>query len=134
MTYETIVSTLLTMNDAITGVEDAFDYEPSVPKITPVIYTVLDDMRIEKATLNTRRKQYNIFLRLLLSYTDNEECEELLTKFVDRIEAAYAEGNTLDAALDGGWCRLRDGNARYVSIGNAVYRRLEYRIEVVTVE
>lgn len=126
--------------DVITGIKDALEtldlvnvlpYEPATVSATPMAYIMLDGWeRGQQAQVVTMR--YQVKIRLVLVWQDNEAVEQQLIPYVNSIPTALEVDMTLGAGPEERRIsQVRSGVAEYRDIGGITYRTMDTTISVL---
>lgn len=105
-------------------------YEPRSIQATPMIYTLLDRFRRERAGQLTAM-HYRILHRLVLQWQENEQSELELMPFVHSIPHSVDQDPTLAGLLVKGLAHIDDAESGFVIISNTKYRCLDFYSNVL---
>jgi hypothetical protein len=130
MSYETIVEGLHERLVTVTALKAVLDYVPTSVQDSPVVWSVLADMKITR-TGQVVAKPYRILHRVAIQWQDNEQAELAALPLVDSIPDAVEADPHLGGRLVSGMAEINECEAGWATIGGLEFRLLDFYSTVV---
>lgn len=126
MSYGAIIAGLHERFEMVPGIRATLSEEPTTVQTSPLIYSLLDNMRREYGGGNMVTVRYRILHRLCIRWSDSRGAERELADFVNAIPAAIDADPQLGGALPNGQAMIEEGEAGWVTLGGTTYRSLDF--------
>ncbi len=98
----------------VDGIAAMLDYEPRAVQKTPLLYSLLDNVRREPAG-NVMEERYRIRSRVCLSWGDPAAAEAAVAAFAEAIPAVVdPAGKAYVEEVDAGWATINQVDYRVV--------------------
>jgi len=130
MSYATVLTGMHVRFATVSGIAAMLTYEPQTVQVSPLLYSVLDNVEITRSG-QVRAYRYRILHRLLVPWQNNPQAELLLIPYVNSIPAAVDADPHLGTVLSSGIAEIERIDAVYVTFAGVVFRALDFYSNVL---
>jgi len=127
MSYANIVSGIQTRLATITTLKANLKYEPAVIDDTPMTYILLDNAELTENAQSVT-VLYDVTVRLIVRWQDNEQAEAQMMPYVDSIVDAIRGDPTLGSRANS--ARVTRIEGAFVTIAGVEYRAVDFTVRV----
>lgn len=127
MSYASIVAGIQTRLNTVTSLVSNLAYAPAAVNDTPMTYILLDGAELTEQS-QALTVMYDVTVRLIVRWQDNEQAEAQAMPYVDSIVDAIRGDPTLGAKAN--YARVTKIEGAWVTIAGVEYRAIDFTVRV----